>query len=320
MASTSNPDVNDYLIAGFGVRIIIKDTSINNTSLLPSFEPFKTGCPPTASMQDTYDKAAGEGADGRLLQFTIDDTLPVVRLKDVERIGSFPTGNGTIVVDHLQNGGYQYIIKDLAERECCLLQTDKDFCQCLCALKGNREMRTFGLNNALILSFAYAACTRQTLLVHASVIRCQERAFPFIAKSGTGKSTHTSLWMKHIPGCDLLNDDMPILRIIDGQPFIYGGPWSGKTPCYRQRRAPLGAITRIDRATSNSIERLGAVEAFASLLPSCTQMKWDKRIYDAVIDNITKVVETTPVYTLHCLPDKEAAMLSHKTLTESRMQ
>ena len=320
MAITSNPSVNDYLIAGFGVRIIIKDTSINNTSLLPSFEPFKTGWPPAASMEDTDDEAASEEAGGRLLRLTIDDTLPVVRLKDVERIGSFPTGNGTTVVDHLQNGGYQYIIKDIAERECCLLQTDKDFGQCRCALKGNREMRTFGLNNALILSFAYAACTRQTLLVHASVVRCQERAFPFIAKSGTGKSTHTSLWMKHIPGCDLLNDDMPILRIIDGRPFIYGGPWSGKTPCYRRRHALLGAITRIDRATSNSIERLGAVEAFASLLPSCTRMVWDKRISDAVFDNITKIIETTPVYTLHCLPDKEAAMLSHKTLTESRMQ
>ena len=43
-------------------------------------------------------------------------------------------------------------------------------------------------------------------------------------------------------------------------------------------------------------------------------MKWDVDIYDKICDTVIRVVETTPVYTLHCLPDEEAARLCHKTI------
>jgi hypothetical protein len=124
------------------------------------------------------------------------------------------------------------------------------------------------------------------------------------------------MWLRYIPGCDLMNDDNPIIRIIDGEPYIYGGPWSGKTPCYRNVKAKLGAITRIDRAPQNSIERLHPIEAFASFLPSCSSMKWDKDIYRRICDTVTKVVETTGIYTLHCLPNEEAAQVCYKAISK----
>jgi hypothetical protein len=120
--------------------------------------------------------------------------------------------------------------------------------------------------------------------------------------------------MKHIEGAQLMNDDNPIVRIIAGQPRIYGSPWSGKTPCYRNIEAPLGAVTRIERATRNSIERQPPVLAFASLLPACSTMKWDNAIYDNLCNAVSRIVETTPVYTLYCLPDEEAARLCHSTI------
>jgi hypothetical protein len=147
-------------------------------------------------------------------------------------------------------------------------------------------------------------------------VRQNGYGYAFIAKSGTGKSTQVSLWLRHIPGCDLMNDDNPIIRIIEGEPFIYGGPWSGKTPCYRNVKARLGAITRIDRADENSIEKLPPIEAFASFLPSCSSMKWDGEIFNNICNTVTKVVETTGIYTLHCLPNKEAAILCNKTISK----
>jgi hypothetical protein len=126
------------------------------------------------------------------------------------------------------------------------------------------------------------------------------------------------LWLKHIEGCELLNDDNPIVRILDdGKPYIYGSPWSGKTPCYRNLVAHLGAVTRIERAPQNSIEKLAPVQAFASLLPACSSMKWDSKIYNNICDTVTRVIETTPIYTLHCLPDEEAARLSFATLVKN---
>ena len=297
MADTS---VNNFVIAEHYIRIIFKDTRRNNMSLLRSFEPFRT---------------AESLSGGLFFQLTVDDSLQPKR-EGRECIRTFDTGNGDTVVDRYPDGGYQFIIKDIRGGECCLLQANKDFSNCQCALNGNYDMRCFGLNNALMLVFAFAGSHQQTLLIHASLVRHNGRGYAFIAKSGTGKSTHVSLWLRHIPNCDLMNDDNPIIRIIDGQPYIYGGPWSGKTPCYRQVKAPLGAVTRIDRAPENSIEKLPPIEAFASFLPSCSSMKWDNDIFNNVCNTVTKVVETTGIYTLHCLPDKEAAILCHKTISQ----
>lgn len=291
---------NYFRIADFNIKITFNDTSINNMNMLRSFEPFRTA--PTE--------------EGKLFELTIDDSLKPVPKPRRQRIRAFETGNGDTIVDRIDNGGYQYIVKDIKGAECALLITNKSFDQCLCALNGNYDMRNFGLNNALMLTFAFAASRKQALLIHASLVRQNNYGYAFIAKSGTGKSTQVSMWLRYIPGCDLMNDDNPIIRLIDGQPYIYGGPWSGKTPCYRNVKAKLGAITRIDRAPQNSIEKLPPLEAFASVLPSCSSMKWDKEIYNAMCDTITKLVETTGIYTLHCLPNKEAAVICNNAISK----
>ena len=289
-----------FCIADFHVRVLFKKSKHNGMHLLSSMQPFVEEEVPTDSL---------------LFQLTVDDEIPVIGKDRRERVGRFDSGNGMTVVDRLEDGGYQYIIKDIYDRECCLLQTNKDFSDCRCALNGNEDMRSFGITNALMIVYAFAGSFQQTLLIHASTILNNGYGYAFIAKSGTGKSTHTQLWIKHIPGSELMNDDNPIVRVVGDQAFIYGSPWSGKTPCYRQIKAPLGAITRIDRAPKNSIEKLSPIEAFASLLPSCSNMKWDKDIFHGICNTVTRVIELTNCYTLHCLPDQEAAEICHKEIS-----
>ncbi len=294
-------DTNLFRIAGLNISIIFSDNTAGSMSLLPAFEPFRVSA-------DTQNGSL-------LFQLTVDDTLRPVSKNQRERIRTFDTGNGDTIVDRLADGGYQYIIKDLHGRDCCLLLTNKDFSDCRCALNGTHDMQRFGLNNALMLVYAFAGSSQQTILIHASLVRHRGYGYAFIAKSGTGKSTQVALWLKHIPDCDLMNDDNPVVRIVDGKPRIFGSPWSGKTPCYRNVEAPLGAITRIDRATTNSIEQVTPVMAFASILPACSTMKWDKDIFNNICNTITHIIETTAIYTLHCRPDEEAAQICNKTIS-----
>ena len=288
-----------FTIGGLNILLQFADSDKNDMRLLPSFAPFQT-----SGVAIGYD-----------MTLTVDDTLRPAKEKTLIR--KFDTGNGDTIVYLLPDGGYQYIIRDIYDRNCCLLITNATFTDCRCALNGDWVMRSFGLNDALMLAYAFAGSFHQTLLMHASCIMVGDTAYPFTAKSGTGKSTHTSLWMKHIEEAELLNDDNPIIRIMDdGQPRIFGSPWSGKTPCYRPRSARLGAVTQIERAPANSIVRLGAIQALASLLPACSSMKWDTVVYNNLCDTVTRVIETTPVYTLYCLPDREAAVLCHQTLTQ----
>ena len=291
-----NMESNHFRIANLDITIRFADTSVNSMTLLPSFIPFRQE----------------EEAANPLFTLTVDDSTRPVKQKSL--VKDFDTGNGHTLVYQLEQGGYQYIIRDLNGSNCCLLICNDDFSNCQCALNGNWCMRTFGLNNALMLVFAFAGAAKGALLVHASTIMKGDYGYPFIAESGTGKSTHTSLWLRFIDDCSLMNDDNPVIRIEDGTPYIYGSPWSGKTPCYRNVRALLGAVTRIERAPKNSIERLPVVKAFASVLPSCSTMMWDKSIYDHVCNAVTRIIETTPVYTLHCLPDAEAAQICHQTI------
>lgn len=171
------------------------------------------------------------------------------------------------------------------------------------------------LRYAIWFAFVLLGIEMGVTLVHSSAIVNHGHAVLFLGESGTGKSTHTRLWLNHIGGSRLLNDDCPALAIEDGQAIVYGTPWSGKTPCYHNRRFPLKALVRLSQAPENKIRHLGTIEAFAALQPSCPPaLAYDNDLSGKVIRLISDTLTTTPVYHLACLPDREAAMLSHNTV------
>lgn len=237
---------------------------------------------------------------------------------DFCEVGDFDTGNGhTKVEKNDSTGKYRFLIRNIKEIPVAKMLATGDFSSCeLCVYAENHANRNFGINSALMMAFAFAGAFHQTLLIHASTVKLGEYAYAFIAKSGTGKSTQVNNWLKYIADTELLNDDNPVVRVIDGEAFIYGSPWSGKTPCYRQIKARLGAVTRIERALYNKCVRQNIVEAFASFLPSCSTMKWDSAIYDGVINTISSIIKTTGIYKLYCLPDRESAEVCHKQICQ----
>lgn len=286
-----------YLVAGWGVNITFAtDDSMTGAHLLPAFEPFR----------------AETGVGETLLSLTVDDTLRPVRKSERQHVRTFDTGNGDTVVDRLTDGGYQYVIRDSTGADCALLIADATFAHCRCALDGDIGMRHFGLVNAVMLAFAFAGAHHATLLIHASMVRHAGRAYAFTAKSGTGKSTQTANWLRTVAGCDLMNDDNPVLRVVQGKVVAYGTPWSGKTPCYRQTEAPLGAVVQIARATENVCTPLPPLQAFGTLLSACSAMKWERGLYTRLCDTVTAIVSTTPHYVLRCTAEPVSALVCKK--------
>ena len=172
----------------------------------------------------------------------------------------------------------------------------------------------FGINNSLMLLFALNTARLNTLLIHASVIRYRGNGFVFLGKSGTGKSTHARLWLENVEDTSLLNDDNPVIRLEDDGVFVNGSPWSGKTPCYKNERIKLKAIVRLSQAPMNRIVKLNRLEAYASLISSCSCMKWVRSMSDGVCDTVEKVIGQCGCYFLECLPDKQAALLALHTV------
>ncbi len=239
--------------------------------------------------------------------------------KDEEiEVGHFDVGGCTHGVYRNTDGGYRIEIHDTTDHLCGRLISNANFSHCTAqVLEGTKSQQAYALNNCLMMSYSFATATTDTLLVHSSVIRCEGRGYMMTAPSGTGKSTHTRLWYDHIPGCDLMNDDNPIVRILpDGVPTVYGSPWSGKTHCYRNISAPIGGIVRLHQRPANSIRPLPTLMAFTELLSACSSMKWDARIYNGVCDSITKLVKLCRIWELGCLPNGDAAILCHDTIAQ----
>ena len=112
-----------------------------------------------------------------------------------------------------------------------------------------------------------------------------------------------------------MNDDNPIVRLTpEGIATVYGSPWSGKTPCYRNVEAPIGAFLQLKQAPYNKIRQQTVVESFASILPSCSVMKWDDRNYVSTCDTVSSIMQRVPTYLLECLPDEAACRLSYETI------
>lgn len=219
-----------------------------------------------------------------------------------------------------------HIFKDQDHYEILLMNPQGKFISKLCssphfdsnhlALTGNPSDCFLGFDNALMMAFAFSGAPGKRLLVHASAVVWQGKAFLFLGKSGTGKSTHAGLWLRHVPGTTLLNDDNPALRITDeGQVVVCGTPWSGKTPCYRNEACPLDGIVRLRQAPHNRIAPSPRLEAFASLFSACSCIPQEKNSYDACIQNVTTVVSQAPVFRLDCLPNEAAVHLCAQALT-----
>ena len=164
----------------------------------------------------------------------------------------------------------------------------------------------------IMLTFIYSSASHKAILIHASCVKLDQEAVAFIGQSGAGKSTHSQLWLNNIPGTTLLNDDQPAIRILDnGEIYIYGTPWSGKTPCYKQDKAILKGIIRMIQAPINKITPLSPVFLFKELLSSSSMMRADSLTFKQITSTLSKLASRIPSYILENRPEKEAVDLSY---------
>ncbi len=152
-------------------------------------------------------------------------------------------------------------------------------------------------------------------LLHASAVAVDNKAYLFSAPSGTGKSTHTSLWLQHFhEKAEIINDDKPAIRLIDGVFYACGTPWSGKTDENKNKQVPLKAIAYIKRNQDNYINKADPKKAIKYILeqtirPSAYQ-SMDKLLF--LLDKLLKEI---PVFELHCNISKEAVLTAFNEMS-----
>ena len=194
----------------------------------------------------------------------------------------------------------------------CAIRCSKDWREVILYMEARYSR--FAIDNAAMLVYAFATIRFKTLLFHSSVTMRGGKGYMFLGHSGTGKSTHSKQWMTAFADAQLLNDDNPAVRIYeDGTVRVFGTPWSGKTPCYKNADVPVAALVQLEQAPHNEMTKLRMSQAYPFILGSVSGLKVLPEMMDQIYESIASLLELIPVYRLECLPNLDAARLCAQT-------
>ena len=278
-----------YEIAAHRVLIDTPNADIT-AELIPSFHPFK------------IDK---DEKDELLFQFSGNTKIAIPDRSPDDMMEA--DGLSFFVYHH--NGSVTVCLKSKVREHRYHISADRKTVTSDLTL--TEEYESNFLSYFLRTAYGMASANKQTIKLHASVIEKDGKALVFMGKSGTGKSTHSRNWLKFVPGCTLLNDDEPIVRVLqDGSVRIYGAPWSGSTPCYRNEFAEVAAFVRLYQSKNNKLTKLTGVTAFASLFQSAAILRSDNENREFTVSTVNDILERAPIYRLDNRPDREAVSLT----------
>lgn len=167
---------------------------------------------------------------------------------------------------------------------------------------------------------AEAMPMKNGLVFHGAAISYKDRAFLFTAPSGTGKSTHISLWHKYLgENVEIINGDKPIISVKDDCVLICGTPWSGKEHWQKNISRELSAICILMRGNENKIERVASGEILEALLNQ-TYIPKNPQSLVKTLELLDKVLTSVPVYRLYCDISEEAVKCSFEGMTNIKYE
>ncbi len=151
------------------------------------------------------------------------------------------------------------------------------------------------------------------ILLHSSAVVKDNKAYLFSAPSGTGKSTHTSLWLKTFPDAYILNDDKPAILLIDGKLYAAGTPFSGKCDLSKNEIVQLQGICFIERSIDNWIKPISKKQAIFEILNQTERIPYEKDM-QLILDLIAQIVNYTNIYKMGCNISIDAVNTSYNQM------
>jgi hypothetical protein len=152
------------------------------------------------------------------------------------------------------------------------------------------------------------------ILLHSSCIVVDDVAYAFSADSGTGKSTHTQLWLKRFgERAYMLNDDKPCIRLINDKVYACGTPWSGKYDYSTPKIVPLGGICFLERSENNWIKTADTKKAVFNIF-SQTVRRLGPNAMNKLFDVLEVIFDKVPLYEFGCNISDEAVDTSYNAM------
>ena len=151
-------------------------------------------------------------------------------------------------------------------------------------------------------------------LMHASAVAMDGEAYVFAAPSGTGKTTHTRLWLAQFRDrAEVINGDKPIFRFIGNRLYACGTPWCGKERLGSNMMRPVRAICFLEQSPENSIHPLTSAEVSHRIFNQLLMPESQEEL-DQLWSLLERLLADIAFYLLQCNREPEAAQLAYQTM------
>lgn len=159
----------------------------------------------------------------------------------------------------------------------------------------------YSLDSVLRILHTVLLADQGGMLMHASSVVLDGRAYLFTGVSGAGKTTISRLAPEN---AHLLTDEMSFIRLEDGEYFAYGTPFAGElaTPGANMR-APLAGIFLLAQGPDNRIDPLDASAGVRAVMANILYFAKDDALTARVFDNAIALAARVPVQRLTFFPD-----------------
>lgn len=153
------------------------------------------------------------------------------------------------------------------------------------------------------------------ILLHSSCVVKDNQAYLFSAPSGTGKSTHTNLWLEEFKDAFILNDDKPAIIYKDNTLYAAGTPFSGKHDISKNTLVPIKGICFIERSSNNWIKEISSKQAIFEILNQTERIPYEEDM-NLILEHISNIVKNTKIYKMGCNISIEAVYTSYNKMSK----
>ncbi len=123
----------------------------------------------------------------------------------------------------------------------------------------------------------------------------------FLGHSGAGKSTTTTLW-KSIRAATILSDDRIILRLHQGELWMYGTPWHGEARFPSAAKARLNRIFLLQHGERNEMSQIPSTRAVGELFARCFPPFHSAAGLERTVEFLHRVSNAVPCYEFRFVP------------------
>ena len=172
--------------------------------------------------------------------------------------------------------------------------------------------------SALYRKIADLLIEEDIIVFHGSSFKVNNSGFIVTARSGVGKSTHVNLLHEYLKDeFEYINDDKPLLEVVNNSLTLYSSPWNGKERRGNNIDAALKAIIFLNRGETNSYRKLENKDEIYFKLLNQIYLPKDKSKCDKALSILDTMLRRLNFYEINVNMSEDAPKMTYSKIIKT---